>query len=62
MAGRPVVSRDEAPPISLEEAESLTAQSQGQGHALGKPGNQLHPGGLRQLIETLITLTITTSW
>lgn len=60
MAGRPVVSRDEAPPISLEEAESLTAQSQG--HALGKPGNQLHPGGLRQLIETLITLTITTSW
>lgn len=60
MAGRPVVSRDEAPPISLEEAESLTAQSQG--HGLGKPGNQLHPGGLRQLIETLITLTITTSW
>lgn len=60
MAGRPVVSRDEAPPISLEEAEYLTAQSQG--HALGKPGNQLHTGGLRQLIETLITLTITTSW
>ena len=58
MAGRPLVSHDEAPPTSLEEAESLTVQSQG--HALGKAGNQVHPGGLRQLIETLIT--ITTSW
>lgn len=58
MAGRPLVSHDEAPPTSLEEAESLTVQSQG--HALGKAGYQLHPGGLRQLIETLIT--ITTSW